>query len=310
MTARSPQPSESASDPIGEAEALSRAGRPGDAVAAIERGIAGGADEALATRAAQGLARIARDAEGAEAFDVALAALERACRLRSRWADQHFHRGRMLATLKRPAEARRAFDRAIELNPGYAAARVERALLDAAAGRVGEALDALRALGRDTSAADTPAFEGGIACLERADWEEAARLLASAFTEPATGLAARLDALRERIEAGDVEVAARLLRECVGRHAAYPDVHHLLGMAELRLGRPDDALMSLARALELNPEFHDARIEFAQALDAAGQRAQATEQLQIVLQHAPGHAHAQQLHALWTRRGARAAKAS
>jgi predicted Zn-dependent protease len=79
-------------------------------------------------------------------------------------------------------------------------------------------------------------------------------------------------------------------------------MHALLGIAELRLGRPDDAIASLARALELQPDFHAARVQFACALHAAGQTHQAAEQLQMVLDAEPGHRDARQILASWSPR--------
>lgn len=300
MSTRTPEPNPGR---YAEAETLARAGRIAEAVAAAERALPRHPGDHEAAEAALALARLGRLAEAAGQPEPGLRALDRACRLRGRWPDLHFLRGRLLVQLRRPAEARRAIERALEQNPAYAAARVELALLDAAEGRLGEALEALRALGRPADGAEAAAFERGLACLERADWEEAARLLNGAMLQPAGGLNARLDELRARIERGEVEIAAALLRECVRHHEHYPDVHALLGTAELRLGRADDALASLGRALELNPGFHAARLDFARALDALGQRMQASEQVLLVLQHEPGHVEARELHRHWTRRG-------
>jgi len=101
---------------------------------------------------------------------------------------------------------------------------------------------------------------------------------------------------------GDIEGAIRLLRAAIGTRETYADLHHLLGVAELEAGAYDDALASLARALELQPDFHDARVAFARVLEAFGDLAQASEQIGLVLRQDPDHAQALALHERWSRR--------
>jgi tetratricopeptide (TPR) repeat protein len=93
-----------------------------------------------------------------------------------------------------------------------------------------------------------------------------------------------------------------MLRASIGTRETYADLHHLLGVAELEAGLYDDALASLARALELQPDFHDARVGLARVLEAFGDIAQATEQVGLVLRHEPDHAQALALQERWTRR--------
>ena len=107
---------------------------------------------------------------------------------------------------------------------------------------------------------------------------------------------------------GDLTTALDQLRLAALERPNYPDLHLLLGGHELQLGCHDDAIESLARALELNPEFHAARIELARALEAVGQTPQALDQLDLVLGCEPAHASARLLHDQLTsrRRGGRA----
>ena len=87
--------------------------------------------------------------------------------------------------------------------------------------------------------------------------------------------------------------AAEVLREVLPRHESYPDLHYRLGTAELVLGHVDDAIVSLARALELHPDFVEARVQFALALDASGANAAAMDQMGFVLQQDPDNADAE-----------------
>ncbi len=101
-----------------------------------------------------------------------------------------------------------------------------------------------------------------------------------------------------------------MLREAVEAHPGYPDLHYLLGCSELEAGLCDDALASLARALELHPDYHTARVQLARTLEALGDLVQAGEQVALVLQEDPAHPQALELQSRWTRRrdaGSRAA---
>jgi Tfp pilus assembly protein PilF len=109
----------------------------------------------------------------------------------------------------------------------------------------------------------------------------------------------RLQRSEALIEGEDFARALTELHQAIADHPAYPDLHARLGRAELQQGSWDDAAASFGRALELNPSFHDARVGLATALEALGMRAQAVDQLALVLEREPAHAQAGDLHARW-----------
>jgi len=235
-------------------EAAKRGGF-GDALERIEGALEKApSHEALATAAALALAEVARRAGRARNAGSAEEALRRAISLRPRFADLRFQLACLLLGQNRSREAREQLEAALDANARYVAARVELALLDAREGFVPEALTALQDLTASVAVKDLPALKLGMRSLERADWEEGA-----------------LD----------------LLREVLPRHDAYPDLHYLTGIAELQLGALDDALSSFARALELHPDFHAARVQFAGTLEAMGLTAVAQEEIAFVLQREP-----------------------
>ena len=288
-----------------------QAGRHAQAIGRIERLAGEGAlPGPRCAQAAEALAQIAALAE--EAGDVARAvdALEAALRFRPGYADLHFRQARLLLSLQRRAEARRALERALARNPRYTAARLERALLDAADGLIGEALEALRALARETEVRHPGVYRQGLESLERAEWEEAGALFTRALglDQPADGGA--VERARTLLEQGEPARAAELLQAALPGRETRPDLHCLLGSAALAQGHVDDALASLARALELHPDFHAARVEFARALEAGGALVQAMEQVELVLEREPAHPGALQLHDYWMSRGRRVRRAS
>ncbi len=302
-----PRPDDQAPSEFGAAVELARTGRIRDACRRIEQTLAAGSRSALATPAALAFAEVGRHAERAGDLQSAERALARATELRPRFADlQHRHACVLLGHGRR-LDARRALERALQINPRYVAARVELALLDARDGMVGEAVLALKSLAEDAPIQDRGAFLQGVKRLEFADWEGADAFLRRGFQMPDPELQERIARYHEHMRAGDCERALASIEEVVAHHDAYPDLHYLMGSAELRMGLADDALASLGRALELHPEFHDARVRFAQALEAVSRIPEAVEQAQWVLDVEPGHAGARALVEAHSRRQPRAA---
>jgi len=284
---------------------MARNGNLTGAIEHIERALRTALDrESIATAAATGLAEIARLAEQADALAIAVRAVEGALAVRPHFADLHFHRARLLIASHRRAEAREALESALRINPRYVAARVELALLDARDGLVGDALQALSSIKDDTRLDDAGAFQQGMRSLERADWDEADSLLKRALNLSDPALKSKLAEVHENLEAGEADRAAQSLRKILERTPAYPDLHDLLGMAELRLGHYDDALNSFARALELQPDFHAARVHLAQALEGLGQVNEAKAQLGMALEADPGNVQARKLADRWAERSA------
>lgn len=296
--------------PHAHALLLSEQGRHADAVECLAHAleVASGPDEVqqLATT----LGEVARAAEAAGADDLALRAYEIATHV-VEWADYWCQLGCLRVRLGRRADARRAFDRALTVNPRYRRAAVERALLDAREGRIGEAMETLRVLAAEGALAEPRAFQQGLERLGQADFEDAAPLLHEALDAGDRWLDDQMRRYQELLLLGDMGRALDQLRFAVTERPNYPDLHLLVGAHESQQGAYDDAVESFARALELNPDFHAARIELARALESLGQTPQALDQLELVLSQEPAHAAARRLHDQLTsrRRGGRVHRA-
>jgi len=300
----SPRPIEPESPDLEPALSLSRDGRHAEALDWLSGRARDARERSRWVGAAvQAYARIARSAATSGDAETAERALGEALRLKPGYADLHLQMATVLLMRQRRAEARRALEAALKIHPRYLAARVEMALLDASEGRIGEALASLRDVERDSHIDEPLAFQQGIKSLERADWDGAGTLFRRALRGTDPELDRALDRFRLLLADGAIERAAQSLREILPQYQGYPDLHAMLGAAELRLGHADDALASLARALELNPDYHDARLQFACALDALGSRGQASEQVQLVLQRDPEHVAARELLERWSARG-------
>ena len=223
-------------------------------------------------------------------------------------ADLHYRRACVLLRGQRRAEARRALDAALAINPRYLAARVELALLDAREGLVGEALESLRALSRigaGRRSARVPAGPAEPRARRLGRGRRAAPPRAAPRTTPRSS--SELRRVRELVEAGDRRARPRLLmRSLLPRFDAYPDLHALLGPGRARRWVTSTTRCSRWRARSsCNPDFHDARVLLARALEGLGQTVQAPEQIALVLEHEPEHARRSSASALG-RRGTRA----
>jgi Flp pilus assembly protein TadD len=84
-----------------------------------------------------------------------------------------------------------------------------------------------------------------------------------------------LERAKERSELGDYFGSIHLLEELIETGRAYADAHQLLGFAYHMVGRPEKALKSFDRALELNPRYVEAHIHRGIVLSDLGRSAEA-----------------------------------
>lgn len=84
-----------------------------------------------------------------------------------------------------------------------------------------------------------------------------------------------------------LEDAVAALKKARALNPNHPPPHHNLGMALLKLGREEEGLESLARAIELEPRFRDAWIGFVGACRASGDLARVEDLCRAVLARQP-----------------------
>jgi len=297
----SPRPTRRTDTDFGDVQRLATEGRLEAALRTLD-GILGAHPAESSRHAAVSLLRaLAREAQSAGDAGGAIALLDTAVRLAPGFADLRFQHAQALAARGQRADARRALQHALRINPDYLAAQLELALLDAREGLLGDSLDRLRALADDPRLQEPAAFQQGLARLQQAQWDEAGSLLRRAMKLSDPALDRVLERFHAHMDAGEPARAAHVVREMLPRFAGYPDLHFLLASAELRDGHADDAIVSFARALELNPNFHAARLELARSLEAVGQVDQAREQVSRVLDARPDDPQALEMQARWLR---------
>jgi len=276
-----------------EVTRLRRTGRAAEGMAALEERAA--ADPAFLdhpqTRALRAL--LAADLGDARlaAGDVpeAVALFERAVADAPRFPDLHHRLGVARLRARDPKGARSAFEEAVRLAAGFAAPRLELALLEARDGRLGESLDLLKRLGETRTPAVRGEFERGLARLAEADWEGGGAALRRAFGVEGGGVDERLRDIGTRLADGRSGEALALARVLLAAHPQFPDAHLALALVRRERGEWDDCAESCGRALELHPGYHEARVYLAEALLRRGQRGEAEAQLDAVLAAEPAH---------------------
>jgi VWFA-related protein len=121
------------------------------------------------------------------------------------------------------------------------------------------------------------------------------------------GLQANAAASRgwEAYQRGDVETAARELREAAASPGARPWVFYTLGYSQLALGKPNEALASWRRVLEQVPGFKPVYLDLADTYLQLSDLTPALELLRLAEQRWPADAEIQNaIGVIHTRRGA------
>ena len=191
-------------------------------------------------------------------FDEALASYDRALVLQPQFAAAHSHRGATLKALKRFDEALASYDRALALWPDYAEALTNRGVTLNALERFDEALASYgRALELDPDDADAHSNRG-VTLHKLKRFEEA---LASYDR----ALALRPDYAEAHSNRGNALHGLERFEEAVASYdralALRPDYAEALsnrGLALHELQRFEEALASYDRALTLRPEYAEA----------------------------------------------------
>lgn len=194
--------------------------------------------------------------------------------------------GLCLSFLGRGEEALAAFDRAVEINPEYAEAYLNRSFVLHEAGRYDEARESMELAGR-LEAGSTGRFTSAVSAR-----------LANAHAE-----------------LGDLYLSASAPEEAVAQYRAalelrprFVDIRRKLALALCEVGELDEAVAELEGCLEVNPGFLDARVDLGMVLDRSGREGEAEELWRGVLEASPDHTRARaQLSMLERRRVAHGA---
>ena len=207
-----------------------------------------------------------RDAYAHADYATAVADLREVVRRQPRFADVHHLLGVCLALIGRPVEALESFDNALEINPRYVEALINRAIT-------------LYEMGRYEDA--KLSFEAA----SEADLEEGVGRFPSVLaTRLAQGHAQLAELYRQ---AGAVREAVEELRRAVDLRPRFADIRNRYARALMDSGDPDAARHELEQILDVNPNFVTARINLGLAWYRSGDPDAARREWQRCLAQRP-----------------------
>ncbi len=167
----------------------------------------------------------------------ALAALDRAERLDPDVTQVHYLKGAILGAQERYAEAAKALERTVSLNPRYVTARLKLAL----------------------------------AYIRLARPDRAEAMLRTVLADEPRNVRAYHDLAAIAYSRGDLATAEQLERQAIAIDGDYFEAWNTLGAIYVIAKRPGDALQALNTAVRLNPSSGQAHHNLALALRASGQ---------------------------------------
>src|SRR5262245_66212751 len=170
------------------------------------------------------------------------------------YPDLHYYVALLCERTGRPAEAAGALERALALHPDYLEARLLYAVVRARLGdTAGARLELERCVALGFELPPGLSLEPG-APLGPPEWQ-ALRARATRRNEAARQVAVAA----EKAHAGDREAAVKALEQAVVAEPRFADVRCRLAALLAELGRHDEALAHLKVALDLNPNYLEAR---------------------------------------------------
>ena len=114
-------------------------------------------------------------------------------------------------------------------------------------------------------------------------------LLTELLEAPPPPVATGIESARRALRTGDNRRAIDEIHELLREHPHFPDLHNLLGVAYDNEDMVDDAVEEFERALSLNPDFTEARLNLGLTLFYRGRHAQAQKHLRRIEADHPGH---------------------
>jgi tetratricopeptide (TPR) repeat protein len=200
-----------------------------------------------------------------------------------------------LRYLKRPEQARQVLEQLEAVRPGYGRAYQEQGHLARAGGDTSAAVAAF-----ERALAHNPALTASWRALgelheTRGDAAGASR--ARAYHDRLARMPAELVSVTSFLHEGQLYKAERLCRAFLRRHPHDLEAMRLLAAVGARLHVLDDAEFLLESALEFEPGFLPARVDYVRVLQRRQRFDRALEQARIVCAADPGNASYQALYA-------------
>ncbi|MFH1985911.1 MAG: tetratricopeptide repeat protein [Pseudomonadota bacterium] len=225
-----------------------------------------------------------------EAYEAAVDLIEQALRHYPDTALYHNSLGMALMGQSVPAQARKHFDRALELKPDYLEAWFNLGRLLRSVGEAGRAVSCLqKVISIDAGSAMAHA-EMGELLLETGHGGEAAECFKRALVLEPEYLEARHNLGIALHDSGRLEAAVSVFEEVIARRPGEAQAYNHLGVVLHDLGRKDAAKARYQKALEIDPTLTAAHNNLGNLLQDAGHMAAAADCYHRAIAIDPGFA--------------------
>jgi tetratricopeptide (TPR) repeat protein len=195
------------------------------------------------------------------------------------------------------ADARKAFERATKLAPGYPETLPNTwnnlGLIAAREGRTDDAISNFHEALRLSPEFVIALVNLGNAYRQKHQWEEAGRALEQALAVTPEEPEANYSLGMVFAQTGDNERAYEYLQKALQYRPGYPEALNNLGVLYLRTKRRDQAVASFEECIRVSPGFDQSYLNLANVYAIEGDTEKARAVLLELLNQHPGHAQAQ-----------------
>lgn len=207
--------------------------------------------------------------------------------LEAGFADLHYRTGRGYCLLGDLDRAATEFKKALLVNPGYVDARFALAETYVGLGDLDLAVSEFHALKDHCGWADEGQYMEAIAFLEKGEAKKGVAILAKIFQNvPNCSKTLYLKGIA-CYQGNDYTGAIRWFKELLEGHPGFADVHNLLGVAFCGKKSYEEGKISFLKAIAINPNYVDPRLNLAFLYEKLTQHAEALREFKEVLRVDP-----------------------
>ncbi len=206
----------------------------------------------------------------------------------------HNLKGQVYSAAGKPAEARASFEKALQLKPDFVPALINLGRLDLAEKKP----DAAKKRFEEVIARQPKNIGAQIAYVDlltslRAPREEVRRVIERAVAAAPSDSGARIVLIGFHVQGGNLDLALKAAQEANAAIAGNARLLQALGELQLATKAPDQAVTTLTRAVELDPQSPQLLLQLADAQSEQGSTEAALQSLRKVLALQPGSLDAQ-----------------
>ncbi|MFT4172407.1 MAG: PEP-CTERM system TPR-repeat protein PrsT [Rhodocyclaceae bacterium] len=203
-------------------------------------------------------------------------------------------KGQVMLAMKKPDEARAAFERGMQLQPGNLEAAIQLSRLDLAARKPDDALGRFRGIvEKEPKNVRAWVLMARLQADTGADPKAVRATLEKAIDADPTQNEARAALVQLLVTQGQAKDALNVAQQAQAASPDEPSVLRLLGAAQTAAGERQQAVSTFAKLQTLQPQSPTALIELADAQMGAGDRAAAEQTLRRALELNPSVVDAQ-----------------